>query len=171
MAEALAHVLPPEVDDLAHQTAGQADARGLRLAAAESCTGGLLASLLTDLPGLSHVFDRGFVTYSEAAKTDLLGVPPDVLRECTAVSAKTARLMAEGALSRSDADIAVAITGYCEADPAQPGSEAGLVHFACARRHGIVLQHEAHFGDIGRAGVRHACLRVALHLILRAMAG
>jgi nicotinamide-nucleotide amidase len=169
MAEALAQGLPASIDDLAQRTAREAHERRLRLATAESCTGGLLASLLTDLPGLSHVFDRGFVTYAEEAKTDLLGVPAEVLREHTAVSTRTAQLMAEGALVRSDADIAVAITGYCEEDPAQPGSEAGLVHFACARRGKPLLQVEAHFGDIGRAGVRHACLESALRLILQAM--
>src|SRR6187549_193461 len=102
------------------------------LVTAESCTGGLLASLLTDIPGSSHAFDRGFVTYTDESKNDLLGVPMDMLAEHTAVSKPVAIAMAEGALAKSKGAVAVAITGYAEGSKKR-GEEAGLVHFASAR--------------------------------------
>ena len=170
MAEALDPILPDRVDALARQVLSEASIRGFTLAAAESCTGGLLASLLTDLPGLSNVFERGFVTYTDAAKTEMLGVPPALIAQHTAVSQEVARAMAEGALERSHAEIAVSITGWAEGgpDPKKPG---GLVHFASARTsHGVRLR-EAHFGDIGRARLRVACLDVALTMMLERMGG
>jgi nicotinamide-nucleotide amidase len=141
--------------------------RGLRLATAESCTGGLVAGLLTEIAGSSDVVERGFVTYSNAAKHELLGVPEAMLARHGAVSEPVARAMAEGALANSAADIAVSVTGV-----AGPGGSAakpvGLVHFAAARRGGEVLHRECRFGDIGRTPVRLESVRVALQLVSRA---
>ncbi|MGI4733197.1 MAG: CinA family protein [Janthinobacterium lividum] len=140
---------------------------GLTIATAESCTGGLLASLLTDVDGYGHVFDRGFVTYSEQAKCQLLGLAQEQVDRCGAVSHETAVAMAEGALAASDAQLTLAITGF--AGPGAPGDEAGLVHFACARSGRDTCHREEHFGDIGRGGVRRACLEVALQMMLDAV--
>src|SRR6185295_3718546 len=101
--------------------------QGLKLASAESCTGGMLAALLTDIEGCGHGFDRGFVTYSKDAKHELLGIDRGMLDHNDAVSEAVARAMAEGALGRSDADLSVGVTGF--AGPGGPGQEEGLVHF------------------------------------------
>ena len=170
MAEALDPALPPGLDALAKQVLNEACDRGLMLVTAESCTGGLLASLLTDIPGSSHAFDRGFVTYTDEAKHELLGVPLEVLAERSAVSKETALAMAEGALGRSKGAVAVAITGYAEGSPKR-GQEAGLVHFASARTGRPTLHREEHFGDIGRARVRIASLEVALAMMLERLNG
>jgi nicotinamide-nucleotide amidase len=170
VAEALDPALPPALDALAKQVLREACERGLMLVTAESCTGGLLASLLTDEPGMSHAFDRGFVTYTDASKHELLGVPMAVLAEHSAVSEPTARAMAQGALAKSNAAVAVAITGYAEGS-AKRGQEAGLVHFASARTGRPVFHREEHFGDIGRAGVRLACLNVGLTMMLERLNG
>src|SRR5438270_9172791 len=151
MAEALDPAVPAHIDKLAERVLREACDQDLRLATAESCTGGLLASLLTDLPGLSHAFERGFVTYTHAAKREMLGVSPQILDEDGAVSEAAARAMAQGALAHSQADLAVSVTGFTEGGPGQP---AGLVHFACARRGGPVEHRREEFGDIGRAKVR-----------------
>ena len=146
------------------ETAGD---RGLKLATAESCTGGLLASLLTDVEGASHAFDRGFVAYSGRAKSERLGIDAALIEREGAVSEAVARAMAEGAIAHSDADVALAITGF--AGPSAPGDEVGLVHFAWASPGGAIETHEEHFGDIGRGPVRIACLKVALDLIAAAL--
>jgi nicotinamide-nucleotide amidase len=170
MAEALDPILPGRVEALADQVLTEADLRGFSLATAESCTGGLLASLLTDIPGRSHVFDRSFVVYTDRAKTEMLGVPPDLLARCSAVSEPVARAMADGALGRSEAEIAVAVTGWAEGgqDPFRP---AGLVWFASARRLRGARTRQARFGDIGRARLRVACLEVGLSMMLERMGG
>lgn len=145
-----------------------ARARGLRIATAESCTGGLLAARLTDVPGSSDVFDRGFVTYSDRAKGDMLGVRADTLAACGAVSEETAREMAEGALARSGADIAVAVTGI--AGPGGSGSKPeGRVCFALAVRAAPVRSETVEFGPRGRQLVREAATAHALGLILSAL--
>jgi len=162
MAEALDPALPPAVDALAQRVLREACDRELRLATAESCTGGLLASLLTDLPGMSHAFERGFVAYTHAAKRELLGVSTGILENDGAVSEAAARAMAEGALKRSDADLAVSITGFTEGAPGQP---AGLVHFACARRDLPTTHRKLELGDVGRARVRIAALETALSML------
>lgn len=167
MAEALERAVPPAVDELAKQVLEEARERRLRLVAAESCTGGLLASLLTDIPGCSHLFERGFVTYSNEAKCELLGVPMALIEAESAVSEAVARAMAEGALARSGGDVAVAITGFT--DSAAEGEEAGLVHFATARTGREILHRVEHFGPVGRAEVRLAALRVALQMLLERM--
>jgi len=136
---------------------------GMRIATAESCTGGLLGSLLTDIEGASDAFERGFIAYSKRAKCDLLGLDRTMIETCCAVSKPVSRAMAEGALARSDADVAVATTGF--AGPAGPEDEPGLVHFACAA-HRMETRHRVeHFGDIGRGATRIASLRVALDML------
>jgi nicotinamide-nucleotide amidase len=162
MAEALDPAIPPAVDELAQFVLGEAHDRGVMLATAESCTGGLLASLLTDIPGKSHTFERGFVTYTDEAKHELLGVPMDVLKTDGAVSERSARAMAEGAIAHSRADIACSITGYTEGAPGQP---AGLVHFGCARKGRPTAHREMRFGDVGRAEVRLRALETALDMM------
>jgi nicotinamide-nucleotide amidase len=162
--EALAPALPPRLDRMTRALLQAACDRNLMIATAESCTGGLLASLLTDVPGCSHAFDRGFVVYTDEAKQELLGVPLGVLETQGAVSVAAARAMADGALARSRAQIAISVTGYAESPPGGEG-EAGLVYLACAR-HGLeTAVRREHFGDVGRAQVRLACLRSALEML------
>lgn len=141
------------------------EAAGHRLATAESCTGGLVAALLTEVPGSSNVLEAGYVTYSNAAKTDLLGVPKALIATHGAVSADVARSMAEGALKRSGTEAAVAITGIAGPGGATPGKPVGLVHFAVARTGLPTVHHEARFGDVGRSSVRIQAVRTALHLL------
>lgn len=164
MAEALDPAIPAEIDQLAQAVLRAACDRDLKLATAESCTGGLLASLLTDVPGLSHAFERGFVVYTDEAKHELLGVPKSVLSTDGAVSEAAARAMAEGAVARSRNAVAVSITGYAEAGPA-PDQPAGRVHFACASLGRPTTHRHEEFGDIGRAAVRIACLEAALEMM------
>jgi nicotinamide-nucleotide amidase len=167
MPDTLDPALPNDVLDCAEEVLELAHGKELKLATAESCTGGLLAALLTDVPGRGHVFERGFVVYSNDAKCDLLGIARQEVERCGAVSAEVARAMALGALRNSRADIALSITGF--AGPGGPGDEEGLVHFACARRHGATSEREEHFGPIGRQGVRIGALKVAIIMLMAAM--
>ena len=144
--------------------------RGLKLVAAESCTGGLITALLTEIAGSSDVVERGFVTYSNAAKSQLLGVPEAMLAEHGAVSEPVARAMAQGALANSHADVAVAVTGVAGPGGGSPAKPVGLVHIAVVRKGGAVLHQELRFGDIGRGPVRLASVEVALQLVARAVA-
>ena len=145
-------------------------AAGLMAATAESCTGGLIAGLLTEIPGSSDMLDRGFVVYSNAAKQGLLGVPAETLVSRGAVSEETARAMAEGALANSRAEVAVSVTGIAGPDGGTATKPVGLVHLACARRGKPTVAREERFGAIGREAVRLASVRVALDL-LEAAAG
>ncbi len=140
-------------------------AAGRMVATAESCTGGLIAGLLTEIPGSSNVLERGFVAYSNAAKQELLGVPPETLAKHGAVSSETARAMAEGALMKSRAEVAVSVTGIAGPDGGSAAKPIGLVHFACARRGAPTVAREERFGDIGREAVRLASVRVGLELL------
>ncbi|HWU96783.1 MAG TPA: CinA family protein [Sphingomonas sp.] len=167
MTETLSPALPDEVDAAARKVLQAACDRKLSLATAESCTGGLLASILTDVEGVSGCFERGFVVYSEDAKCELLGVARRTVEECGAVSREVAIAMAEGALNASRADIALSVTGF--AGPGGPGDESGLVHFACARKGRPVTHCEQHFGDIGRGPTRIECLRTGLNMLAEAM--
>jgi nicotinamide-nucleotide amidase len=142
--------------------------KGWKMATAESCTGGMVASAITDIAGSSDVFDRGFVTYSNAAKTDMLGVPVALITQHGAVSEAVARAMAEGALKHSLADVAVAVTGVAGPGGGSVAKPVGLVHFACATKAKIV-HLERHFGDPGRAAVREAAAQQALQLILETL--
>jgi nicotinamide-nucleotide amidase len=139
----------------------------MTIATAESCTGGMLASLLTDIEGCGHGFDRGFVTYSPEAKRDLLGVSGELVDRNDAVNAEVARAMAEGALVRCDADIALSVTGF--AGPAGPGQEEGLAFMGLARRGGETKVEERHFGAIGRGPVRIAALKVLVDMLCEAI--
>ncbi|BBE71197.1 CinA family protein [Oharaeibacter diazotrophicus] len=140
-------------------------AAGAVIATAESCTGGLIAGLLTEIAGSSDVVDRGFVTYSNAAKTDMLGVPADLIAAEGAVSEPVARAMAEGALARSAATLAVAVTGIAGPGGGSADKPVGLVHFALAAK-GRPTRHRAcRFGDRGRDGVRAATIAVALEML------
>ena len=148
----------------------RARSHGLKIATAESCTGGLIAGLLTEIPGSSDMLERGFVVYSNAAKQELLGVPAETLVNHGAVSEPTAVAMAEGALANSRAEVAVSVTGIAGPDGGTAAKPVGLVHFACARRGKPTVAREERFGAIGREAVRLASVRVALDL-LEAAAG
>jgi nicotinamide-nucleotide amidase len=167
MTETLSAILPDRVERRARSVLEKATAAGLSLATAESCTGGLLASLLTDVDGVSSAFERGFVVYSEDAKCELLHVAREQVDGCGAVSRDVALAMADGALAASRADVALSVTGF--AGPGAPGDEPGLVHFACARRGRVTAHEEHHFGDIGRGPTRVKCLETALDMIDKAL--
>jgi nicotinamide-nucleotide amidase len=153
-------------DALARAVLDAAQTRGWMLAAAESCTGGLVAAALTDIPGSSAVFERGWVTYANPAKQELLGVPAETLARFGAVSGPTAAAMAEGALARSPAHLAVSVTGVAGPGGGSPEKPVGLVWFACALRGQSAQPTERRFGDLGRGGVRDAATRFALELLL-----
>ena len=139
--------------------------RKLTVATAESCTGGLVAGALTEIPGSSDVLDRGFVTYSDEAKRAMLDVKATTLATFGAVSKETATAMAVGALERAGVDLAVAITGIAGPGGATPGKPVGLVHFAVAARDGRILHRECRFGAIGRGGVRQRSVVEALRML------
>lgn len=140
-------------------------ARGLKIATAESCTGGLIAGTLTAVSGSSDVVDRGFVTYSNAAKMGMLGIPADLIDAHGAVSEAVARAMAEGALALSDADLAVAVTGVAGPTGGTPEKPIGRVHLAAARKDRTVV-HEVHTFPGDRDAVRAASVAAALDLML-----
>lgn len=145
------------------------EARGWMIATAESCTGGLVAALLTDIAGSSAVVERGFVTYSNEAKTELVGVPADIIAAHGAVSEPVARAMAEGALVRSRAHVAVGITGIAGPGGGSAAKPVGLVHFGLARK-GAPTEHlERRYGDLGREAVRRRAVEDALGLLEQAL--
>ena len=141
-------------------------ARKWTLATAESCTGGLVAGALTEIAGSSDVVDRGFITYSNEAKAEMLGVPEATLAEYGAVSRPTAEAMAKGVLTRSSVDAAVAITGIAGPGGGSTDKPVGLVHFGAAARDGRVIQREKRYGDIGRSEVRRLSVLEALDMLL-----
>jgi nicotinamide-nucleotide amidase len=141
----------------------------LLLATAESCTGGLIAALLTEIPGSSDVLDCGFVTYSNAAKIESLGVPAALISGHGAVSEEVARVMAEGALNYSHTGIAISVTGFAGPKGGSATKPVGLVHLACARKGRSTLHQECRFGDIGRSQVRLKSVEVALALLCKAL--
>ena len=163
-------MFPPDLIARAAELVARYRAAGLMAATAESCTGGLIAGLLTEIPRSSVMLERGFVVYSNAAKQELLGVPAETLVNQGAVSAETAVAMAEGALRASRAEVAVSVTGIAGPDGGTATKPVGLVHFACARRGKPTVAREERFGAIGREAVRLASVRVALDL-LEAAAG
>jgi nicotinamide-nucleotide amidase len=140
-------------------------ARGLTVATAESCTGGLVAGALTEIAGSSDVLDRGFVTYSNAAKQAMLGVPAVILERHGAVSRETAEAMARGALAHAPVDLAVAVTGIAGPGGGSAEKPVGLVHFAAAARDGRLIHREKRFGEIGRGEVRLRSVAEALAML------
>jgi len=144
-------------------------AKGLKIATAESCTGGLVAALLTEISGSSAVVERGFVTYSNEAKTESIGVPADLVAAHGAVSEPVARAMAEGALAHSRADVAVGITGVAGPTGGTVAKPVGLVHFGLARRGSETVHLERRYGDLGRENVRRRAVEDALLLLEQAI--
>jgi nicotinamide-nucleotide amidase len=158
-------MFPDDIQLLARQVIETAAARGLTLATAESCTGGLVAAALTAVAGSSAVVDRGFVTYSNAAKSELLGVPADLIETVGAVSEAVARAMADGAARHSRAGLSVSVTGVAGPGGGSADKPVGLVHFGAVGPAGAVhVEHR--FGNLGREEVRLASVRVALQLLL-----
>ena len=137
----------------------------LTLATAESCTGGLVTAVLSEIPGSSAVLDRGFVTYSNAAKQQMLGVTPATIDVYGAVSRECAEEMAKGALAHASVDLAVSITGIAGPTGAVPGKPIGLVFFCAASRSGRVIAHDRKYGDIGRVNVRQESVLQALAML------
>lgn len=169
MSETLEPALPDHLDEQAERLMRRLCAAKLSIATAESCTGGMLAALLTDIEGAGRSFERGFVTYSKEAKTELLGIARDVLEQNEAVSEVVAKAMAEGALERSQADIAIGVTGF--AGPAGEGCEEGLVHMALARGGRPTAHREEHFGAVGRGAVRVNSLKAMLEMLEQSLQG
>jgi nicotinamide-nucleotide amidase len=158
--ESYSPLLPDDLEEHIREVLERVAEQELSLATAESCTGGMLASILTDVQDLSGVFERGFVVYSEPAKCELLGLVQADIDRCGVVSEEIAVAMAEGALTNSKAGIAVSTTGY-----ADDGPEPGLVHFGCARRDRPTIHRIERFGAIGRGPVRIESMRVAVQMI------
>jgi nicotinamide-nucleotide amidase len=158
-------VIGDDITEAAARVLEACRSRQLKVASAESCTGGLLAGALTEIPGSSDVFDRGFVVYSNAAKQAMLGVSEAALAHHGAVSRETADAMAEGALHHSSADIAVAVTGIAGPDGGSAEKPVGLVHFSAVARGGRRINRERRFGDIGRSAVRMRSVAEALAMI------
>lgn len=157
-------MLPDVLLDLATHVLDRAKARGVMIATAESCTGGLIAGCLTEIAGSSAVVDRGFVTYSNEAKIEMLGVPAETIAAVGAVSEEVARAMAEGALTRSAADLTVAVTGVAGPGGGSAEKPVGLVHFGCAIRDGKTVHRKVIF-DGDRSEVRRETVRTALEML------
>lgn len=156
---------PSDIEAAARALVQDWTARGLTAATAESCTGGLVAAALTEIPGSSNVLDRGFVTYSNGAKVELLKVSAATLSRHGAVSAETAVEMARGALKGSDAEVSIAVTGIAGPGGGSAEKPVGLVHLAAARRDGQVRHQEMRYGDVGRDQIRLATVRTALSML------
>jgi len=146
---------------------GDCEDRRLKIATAESCTGGLVAACLTEIAGSSKVVERAFIVYSNRAKEDMLGVPGDVIADSGAVSEAVVRMMAEGALRESRANISVAITGIAGPGGGTPMKPVGTVHFAAARENHAIIHEMRQFGDIGRSEIRMQSVEVAFELLRR----
>ncbi len=164
-----AHTLPPQLIELARRVIESNRAAGRRIGVAESCTGGLVSTALTEIAGSSDVFDAGFVTYADDAKIALLGVSRDVIETFGSVSVATAWAMAQGVVKRTGVDIAVAITGIAGPGGGSARKPVGTVVFARARRGADpdeIMADRKEFGDLGRAGVRYQAALCALELLL-----
>jgi nicotinamide-nucleotide amidase len=159
-------LFPPDIIDLAARVIATCKSQELILTTAESCTGGLIAGALTEIPGSSAVFGRGLVTYAYDAKSALLGVDKEVLARQGAVNETVARQMADGALERAEARVAIAVTGIAGPGGGSAEKPVGLVHFACARL-GFETLHRREVFDGDRTAIRLASVRTALELVLR----
>jgi nicotinamide-nucleotide amidase len=164
-------MLDDQLADLANEVLSAARARGLRVATAESCTGGLVVGALTEIAGSSEVVDRGVVTYSNVAKQELLGVPADSIAAHGAVSEAVARAMADGALARSHADMAVSVTGVAGPGGGTADKPVGLGWFGLAVRGRPTRTEERRFGDVGRSVVRRSSVETALRLLVDGLQG
>ena len=158
-------MFPERLRNLAMLILDDAEQARLKIATAESCTGGLLAALFTEIPGSSSVFERGFVTYSNRAKEEMLGVPGDALADYGPVSEPVARMMAEGALTNSRANISVGITGVAGPGGGTRMKPVGTVHIACARENRAIIHEHLQLGEISRDAIRMAAVESALNLI------
>lgn len=156
---------PTTIRNLALLVMDEAAERRVKIVTAESCTGGLIAGLFTEFSGSSKVIDRGFVTYSNQSKADVLGVAGDVLADYGAVSEPVARLMAEGALENSRANLSIAVTGIAGPGGGTPMKPVGTVHLACARENKAMIHEMLTLGDIGRHEIRMATIESALNMI------
>ncbi len=159
-------LFPADIEILAQTVVKDFSARGQMLSTAESCTGGLIAGALTDIPGSSAVVDRGFVTYTNEAKMQMLGISAITLDAFGAVSRETALQMAHGALFRTRAELSVAVTGIAGPGGGSDAKPVGLVHLVAKRRDGQFIHREMRYGDIGRTDVRLATVRTALEMLL-----
>ncbi len=157
---------PAGIEAMAARIVADYTARGWMAATAESCTGGMIAGALTEIPGSSGVVDRGFVTYSNAAKIQMLGVRPATLDAHGAVSRETALEMVRGALDHSRAHVSVAVTGIAGPGGGSPEKPVGLVHLAAGSRAGVLLHREMRYGDLGRSGIRLATVATALEMLI-----
>lgn len=162
--------MPTKMLNVARKLLALCKARGLKIATAESCTGGLLTATLTEIPGSSDVVDRGFVTYSNESKRQMLGVPARVLTKYGGVSRESAKAMAKGALACSPAHLTVAITGIAGPGGGSKSKPVGLVHITAATRSGSLLHRTCKFGEIGRVRVREKSVLQALDM-LKTLAG
>ncbi len=162
-------MFPAETLELAGKTVSTLTGRGLMLVTAESCTGGLIAGALTCVPGSSAAVYGGFVTYANLAKQTMIDVPAALIEKFGAVSGPVARTMAEGALTKSNADIAIAVTGIAGPGGGSPQKPVGLVHIGCAMK-GKTYHIEKRFGDIGRENIRLATVKSALEMVLEVLA-
>jgi nicotinamide-nucleotide amidase len=159
-------IFPDDIAALAQKMISHGTARGEMVSTAESCTGGLIAGALTEIAGSSAVVDRGFITYTNEAKADMLGVQGKTLETFGAVSKETALQMVQGALLRSRASHAVAVTGIAGPGGGSDAKPVGLVHLAAMSRNGAILHREMRYGDIGRDQVRLATVKTALEMLL-----
>jgi nicotinamide-nucleotide amidase len=162
-------MFPDSITKLARMVLDEARAQGLHIATAESCTGGLIMAALTEIPGSSDVVDRGFVVYTNGAKTTMLGVPATLIAQHGAVSEEVVRAMAEGALKQAQGQLAVSCTGIAGPTGGTPAKPIGLVHLAVARSGQTTLHLEARFGNVGREHVRMSSVEAALKLLLQTM--
>ncbi len=159
-------LFPADITSMAEDIIRNFTAAGLMVSTAESCTGGLIAGALTEISGSSAVVDRGFVTYTNLAKMQMLGVLEETLIRFGAVSEETARQMVHGALFRSRADLAVAVTGIAGPGGGSPEKPVGLVHLAAKSRSGKLVHRKMLYGDIGRTEIRLATIRTALQMVI-----
>ncbi|MBB3658626.1 nicotinamide-nucleotide amidase [Rhizobium sp. BK650] len=159
-------LFPADITAMAEGIIRDFTVAGLMVSTAESCTGGLIAGALTEISGSSAVVDRGFVTYTNVAKIQMLGVQEETLARFGAVSEETARQMVHGALFRSRADLAVAVTGVAGPTGGSPEKPVGLVHLAAKSRSGKLVHSRMFYGDVGRTEVRLATIRTALEMLV-----
>ncbi len=164
-------IWPKDIEDAARGIVADFTERKLLIATAESCTAGLIAGAITEISGSSSVFDRGFVTYSNEAKREMIGVANATLKAHGAVSRETALEMAQGAIGNSGANISVAVTGIAGPGGGSDEKPVGLVHLAAARTGYETLHREIRYGDIGRSAVRLATVRTALEMLIEIARG